>query len=339
MKAPLFLLCLLCLFVACAAPEKPAAQPTGPAAPSLPRAIAAANTNAAAALDASQANGAKAAASVQALRDANTNQPASSVTDFVADEAGLALAQLPPPDPTAALAAEQRRAATFAGQRDEARRLYTEATARAATSQTEARAAAARAAESAAALVTAERAHAAELERNRISNQEKIDLAHRAAAEAAQRARDAQHKVIFRSLVGLGLTCLVGAIALAVLTSGAQLMKSIMLAGGGALCLALAQLVAHPWFDRVCAVGLALAALGAAAWLWWEKRDAAAQAAARIIVQTADEQHAMKSPAGLATPLAVALSRKMDSAHKAAVKRLRAPGLATRLRAATASPT
>ncbi|MEN9575655.1 MAG: hypothetical protein RL514_3510 [Verrucomicrobiota bacterium] len=334
--------CLLALIVslwlcACAQPEKPAAKPTpARAAPSLPLAIASANTNAAAALDKSHQLAATAAASVAAVRDANTNQPAGVATDFIADETALALDSLPAPSPTAALAAEQRRAAAFAGQRDEARRLYTEAKASAAASQTEARAAALRAADSAAALVAAERTHAAELERNRAANQAALDAALRAADEAAQKARDAQHKVIFRSLVGLGLACLAGAIALAVVTSGAMVLKALMLAGGGALCLALAQLVAHPWFDRVCGIGLALAALGAAAWLWFERKSAATAATATKLVTTLEEQRVCLTPDGRPTPLGSALSRAMDTADKAVVKGLRRAAKITAARAAPA---
>lgn len=330
---PLFVTCLALAVAGCLGSPKPKteAQPTRGGA-TLPGAVARANTNAAAALDASQSLAADAAASVAALADANTNQPAGVVTDFIGDEARIALALLPAPSHAAALAAEQRRAATFAGQRDEARRLHVESLNAAAAAKAAAADAARRAAESAAALVAAEREHAAAMERSRAENQAKLDAALKAAADAQEKAKAETHKTIFRALLGLGLACIAGAIALAVITSGAMVGKSLMLAGGGALCIALAQIVAHPWFDRVFGCGLALAALGGAAWLWFERKDAAAKEAARIIVRTADEQHAMQSPAGLPTPLAVALSRKMDAKHKAAVKSLRQPSVVARLR-------
>lgn len=72
-----------------------------------------------------------AAASVAKIAEANSAAPASPSKDFIAREAPLALANLPPPDPQALLDAERRRAAVMEGQLTEARTLYDAALARA----------------------------------------------------------------------------------------------------------------------------------------------------------------------------------------------------------------
>lgn len=323
MKLALALLALaLALAVGCTAPKPVAASSSGEK--SLAATIGQANTNAAAALASANQLAADAAASVAAVRTVNTSQPPGPGTDFIDAESELALAKLPAPDSAASLAVELRRAAIFAGQRDEARRLYAAAQGEAATAKADAEAAKARAAESAAALVAAERNLAAQLERNRVENQAKLDAALKAAADAEDKARAESHRKIFAALLGLGLACLAGAIALAVLTSGAMVMKSLILAGGGALCIAIAQIVAHPWFDRVFVGGLALAALGAVAWLLYERKQAVAAEAQERTVLTLEQQGAVAKPDGTLTDLGLALSRNLDGPHKAAVRATRA---------------
>jgi len=75
-------------------------------------------------LDAQTARSATAAAKVVKIQEANTAAPPSPAREFIALESASALSDLPPPAAAALIAAEQRRAAVFAGERDEARRLY-----------------------------------------------------------------------------------------------------------------------------------------------------------------------------------------------------------------------
>lgn len=323
-------------------PPKPDADPTtkGAASP-LPGAIAKTGTNASAALAASEAKAAateklasKAAASVAALRTGNTNQPPGPATDFVDKEAGVALGNLPAPDATTALEAERRRAATFAGQAEEARKLYAAAmsatddakaeVARLAATASEAKA---KAEAAQAALVEADRKWAATLKANEAANQAKLDGANQRADEAEEKAKNERHKLIFRSLLGLGLACIAGSIAMAVMTQGAMLAKSLMLAGAGALCIGLAQVISHPWFDRIAGTCLGLLAVGGVAYLYFEWQDAVKKRGFAKTVGVLDGVDLSAVPAkaadGKDSNLAVELSRKFGDAEKAVVKKLR----------------
>ena len=65
-----------------------------------------------------------AAASVVKIQEANAAAPESPAKSFISQESALTLTNLPAPDATALLEAERRRAAVFAGQLEESRRLY-----------------------------------------------------------------------------------------------------------------------------------------------------------------------------------------------------------------------
>lgn len=283
-----------------------------------------------------------AAAQVESIRTANTNQPAGPATTVVAGEAFLALANLPPPDVTAALEAEKRRAATFAGQVDEARRLYAAAQTEtermkaeadklrgdAAAAKAEADSAKAKADAAHVSLVASEKAHAATLEKNRAENQAKIDAAEKRASEAEEKAQNERHKLIFRALLGLGLACIAGAIAMAVLTSGAMLMKSLMLAGGGALCIGVAQIVSHPWFDRVFGTCVGVAVVGAVFYLWHERKDAIKrigfEKTVGVLGQIGDlSSIPVRQADGKESNLAMELSRSFGDAEKVAVRKVK----------------
>jgi hypothetical protein len=327
----------------CKGPEKkPDADPTTKGAVSpLPGAIAKTGTNATAALAASEAKAAateklasKAAASVAAIRTGNTNQPPGPATEFVDKEAGVALGNLPAPDATTALEAERRRAAVFAGQAEEARKLYAAATSAADAAKAEvarlsasASEAKAKAEAAQAALVDADKRWAATLKANEAANQAKLDDANQRADEAEEKAKNERHKLIFRSLLGLGLACIAGAIAMAVLTQGAMLAKSLMLAGGGALCIGVAQIVSHPWFDRIFGGCVALAAIGGGAYLYFEWQDAVKKRGFDKTVSVMDRVELSAVPAksedGKDSNLALELSRKFGDAEKAVVKKLR----------------
>jgi hypothetical protein len=75
-------------------------------------------------LTAQTARASTAAAKVTKIQEANTAAPPSPAREFIALESASALADLPPPAAAALIEAEKRRAAVFAGERDEARRLY-----------------------------------------------------------------------------------------------------------------------------------------------------------------------------------------------------------------------
>jgi apolipoprotein N-acyltransferase len=75
-------------------------------------------------LTAQNARASTAAAKVVKIQEANVSAPPSPAREFIALESASALSDLPPPNAAALIAAEQRRAAVFAGERDEARRLY-----------------------------------------------------------------------------------------------------------------------------------------------------------------------------------------------------------------------
>ena len=73
---------------------------------------------------ATNAQGASAAASVTKIGEAAGMAASSPAIDFIRREVPVALASLPTPDPRAILRAEQRRVAVMEGKLDEARRLY-----------------------------------------------------------------------------------------------------------------------------------------------------------------------------------------------------------------------
>ena len=319
-------------------PVKPDADPTTKGAKSpVPDAIAKTGTNAAAALAASEAKAAatekqasKAAASVAAIRTSNTNQPPGPATEYVDKEAGVALGSLPAPDPTAALEAERRRAAVFAGQAEEARKLYAAATSAADAAKAEvarlgaaASDAKAKAEAAQAALVAADAKWAATLKANEAANQAKLDDAEKRADEAEEKAKNERHKLIFRCLLGLGLLCIAGAIAMAVMTSGAMLAKSLMLAGAGALCVGLAQVISHPWFDRIAGAALLLAVIGGVFYLWKERQDALTNEAYQRTVEALDTVGAINDAEGKPTRLAGELGRVLDAPHKKIVKAIK----------------
>lgn len=320
----------------CQVPTKrPEAAPTGNTK-GLPGAIAAANTASGNALASATNRAATAAASVAALRAANTNQPPGPATDFVDAEAGLALGSLPAPDAAAALLAEQRRAAMFAGQRDEARRLYAAAQTETERLKAKADADERKATEAAAALMAAERAHAAALEKNRAENQAKLDAATKAADEAKEKAYKERQNLVFYILCGIGGLCIIAGIGLAIATSGASIGRSSVAVGCGAVCFGLAKVISHPWFNTIFAIACVLAAAALGYYLWSERKtlnvvkakDAALEAAdevkatAAMLVKAIDETGAAVT-AGTKTPLGTKLTGEMDKAHKLVVRKLR----------------
>lgn len=259
-------------------------------------AIVSVKTNAEALWQADQKRAATAAASVVAAQAANTNQPVSPFTDFVNQELGVAARNLPPPDPLVALEVEKRRVLVFAGKAEEASALYRQASQDAEKLKVEAAELKQRADAAQAALMRAEAEHMQQLIRNQMENQAKLDAAEKKALEADEKAKNERHKLIFRALLGLGLLCIAGGIALGVMTNGVMLIKSLILAGAGALCIGLAQVISHPWFDRIAGTGLALAAIGGGIYLWLEKRGATARDGYLRTIETIDRTGVLETP-------------------------------------------
>lgn len=83
------------------------------------------------------AQGASAAASVAKIAEANAAAPESPSKTYIAQEAPVALAKLPAPDPQELIEAERRRAAVFEGKYELARKLFTESMDRATELQRE----------------------------------------------------------------------------------------------------------------------------------------------------------------------------------------------------------
>ncbi len=295
MKRALLILMLalpLCGFTTCGTAPTPKAASTAPIAASpLPVAIDNAAAAEKAARDAQAKQASTAAASVAGLRAVNSaSQPAGQATEFVDGEAGVALANLPAPDPAAALEVEKRRAAVFAGERDAARKLYTQAQSdaqklAAATTEANARADAAQSA-----LAKAQQDFATQLEANRQANQRAIDAerarADRAVKDAQDKARAEQRRLITLLTFGLGALFIAGGVVV-LLTSASVPMFGpkagfALIGAGGALValgIAITQienfLELHPWVTGG-ALGLcALAAAVAAALMWANHHHAA----------------------------------------------------------------
>lgn len=83
------------------------------------------------------AQGASAAASVVKIAEANAAAPESPSKTYISQEAPVALAKLPAPDPQELIEAERRRAAVFEGKYELARKLFTESMDRATELQRE----------------------------------------------------------------------------------------------------------------------------------------------------------------------------------------------------------
>jgi len=81
-------------------------------------------------IEADRARHASAAAGVATIGRATADLPESPATEFVRAEVPAIMAKLPAPDPLALLEAERRRVAFMEGQRDFARSLYAEESAR-----------------------------------------------------------------------------------------------------------------------------------------------------------------------------------------------------------------
>jgi hypothetical protein len=318
---------LLALAIGCVT-DKPSAKPTPVKGGSpLPGAIAAATTNSNAAIAAVEARSAKAAASVEAIRTANASQPTNAPQNFIGAESTVALANLPPADPVAALDVEKRRSAVFSGDLSAVRKLYATAQTEAERLAGEVEASKARAAQAQAALVAAERSWSAQLEANRAANQAALDAANRKADEAVAKAYRERQNFIFWVLCGIGGLAILAGIGLAVVTSGASAWRSAIAVACGTLCLGLAQVVIHPWFNRALVGSLILAAIGGAVYLWFERKQVVAAKAvettAEKLVTVMDQEKVAKAPDGTLTPVGIKLSSAMDDAQKKLVHKLR----------------
>lgn len=333
---------MLSMGTSCPQKGKPAvAAPTpGKSASPVPAAITEAHAKSLAAIDAAEAKlaaleaqAATAAAQVDSARIANSQQPPAPATVIVEKETTLALGNLPPPDVKAALAAEQRRAALFAGQADEARKLYALAQtetermkAEAVRLRSEAESAKAKASEANAALVAAEKSHVAALEKNRAANQAALDDLAAKLKKSEDDRKNAETKEQVKWLRIIGLACLVAGIGIGVMTNGIQLAKSIGFGACALACFGLAQIVAHPWFLPASIGCLVLAACGGAYWFWREREDAYKKSTMEKQVAELDKVDLRTVPTtddkGRPSNLAIEFDRVMDKPEKAVVKKL-----------------
>lgn len=328
MQVPI--LALICLFITGCFGKPiipPAGQTAGKGVSGVPGAIAGVRTNTEAAWRADQQRAANAAASVLAVQSAGTNQAASPFTDFVNHELGVAARNLPPPDPLALLDAEKRRLAVYAGRLDEVTRLYSQAQGEAARLQGAAIEAKARADAAQSALMRAESEHMAQLTRNQAENQARLDAADARAAGAEAKARDERHRFIFRCLLGLGLLCLAGGIAIAVLTNGMSIAKSAILGAAGVVCIGIAQVVSHPYFDAIFGSAVGLVVIGAGVWLRLEKKGATARDGYQRTIDTIDRTGLIDAPVtdakGNPSTFRKELAGEMDEAQKVIVKAMK----------------
>jgi len=345
-KIGILMLVVVCLGFTNCPKKRPAIDPTAKSTPvngtnAVPSAIAEERAKAAATVVAAEkkteavvAQSAVASAAVAAAAMENTNQPPSQRTVFVATALDVAKTNLPPPDMKAALVLEQMRVAILATNLAEANARLNEldaASRQAAQALKDANEKAAKASEDKAKAQAATDAaiarHNAELEANRAKNQAAIDAAMKAksdaeakAKEAADEAQKAAHKKVFMGLLGLGLACIAGAIVLGVMTQGTMLIKCFMLAGAGAMCIGLAQVISHPWFDRIFGSCLVLAAIGAAIYAVMERKDALAKEAYQRTAEVLQRTNAVKDADGNDTPLGIELSKVLDTPHKKVVK-------------------
>lgn len=305
--------------VSCVHTDKKVAKPTALVVSPLPTAIELTKAANAQALSAEIQKASNAASSIEAAQKANTNQPPSPSTTFIDKELGVALATLPPPDIKTALEVEKRRSAIMEGRVSEANKLYNQAQSEAEKLKSESESLKKKAADAETALVNIEKSYSATLEKNRAANQTQLDAAEKRANDAEIKAREEHHKFVFRSLVGLGMACILAGIVLAVITNGAMVMRSILLAASGAVCLGLAQLISNPWFDRIFGISVGLIVIAGGFYLYYERKDAITKEAYKRTVKVLDDNGAIKDEDGKRTVLGNQLAEVLNDNHKAIV--------------------
>ena len=342
MKNFLFIIitAILCMGSSCEKIFTPA-LPDSTGVPSINKEIKEANTNAQAALDASMLKfvalsnqAAIAAAQVDSARIANTNQPPSVATDIVRKETTLALGNLPPPNDAAALEAEKRRTAMLTGHIEEAKKLYAAAQNETGKMKVEneklrsdAEALKNKSELSQKNLEEADKRLQEQLKNNQKTNQEKLDAVVKSAKDAEEKAMNERNKLIFRSLLGLGISCIVAAIVMAVITNGAMLMKSVMLVIGGAMSIGIAQLLSHPLFDLIFGICMVLTFVGVVVYFIYERSDASEKETLKRVVDVLKTSGAtnltVKNDEERDVLLGDLLSSKLDNTHKEVIKDLK----------------
>lgn len=355
----------LCLVMGSACREPKPVGPAGATPPAqtgrLPAAISNAESNAVLALvaldkkfaalqaeyDALKLSAAKASAQVGSANIANTNQPPSPATQVVDRETKLAMTNLPPQDVQEALEAAKRRMALLEGRTAEAEALYktaqseadrmkaeqTRLKAETEASRLEAESQRKKAEVAQAALVKAQADQAAELERNRTENQKKLDAAEKRAKEAEDKAAAEQHKFIFRTLLGVGISLFVAGVVMIALTNGTALVKGGLLSAGGAVAIGLAQVISNPWFDKVLTAAIVLGVFAFVGYLIWERKEATerkkvkeelqeTQEASAFVIKAIDEEGLVVKD-NAKTAFGRHLSSAMDRKHKQVIAKIR----------------
>lgn len=312
---------------------KPGTKAAPTKAPSLAGPIKHSVSNAQEALSAHEQRSAEAAAQVLAALLVNAMQPAGQQTVFIDKELQLATNNLPAPDAKALLDAEARKSATLSTNLAEMAKLYSDAQSRNDRLLSAVVDATNRLNQAQSALLLAEKNQAAALERSRLENQALVDAAKREAAEAKEKAYKERQNLIFYVLIGIGGVCLLAGAALAFISQGTQIIRSAILGGCALFCFGLAKVVSHPWFNTAFVVCCSLAAVGFGFYFWSERREALRQKAMLKTVSLLDRAEIDKVPMtdheGKPSTLKVELSRTMDTAEKAEVRKLREKMLVT----------
>lgn len=333
-----FLLLIFCLGTTCK--ENILHESDGSSSPIKP-AIVNANTNATQALIAAEKKfealsnqTSVAAAQVTSIAVVNSNQPPSVVTQIVKKEAELALNNLPPPNQEALIEAEKRRSLMLAGKFEEAQKLYEAAQAesqkikaeneklRIESENLKIKMEAAQKN-----LIEVEKKWEAQLRENAKVSQEKIEQLIKAAQEAEKKAYEERHKLIFRWLVGLGVACVAASIALAAVTNGTMIAKSIIIALGGALSIGIAQILSHPWFNIIFGICIFVIVVGLIVYFIYERKIAHKNETLNRVVDVIQNTDATSSifrnTEGKEQRLGDLFSKKMDDTHKKIIKSIK----------------
>jgi len=271
-----------------------------------------------------------AAAQVNSARIANTNQPSNLATQVVEKETELALRHLPAPNENAVLEAERRRTAIFTGQIEEAKKLYAlaqEETVKIKVENEKLRLQAEilknKAEASQKSLEESEKRLEQQLKDNQKINQEKLDAANKAVKDAEEKANNEKNTLIFRSLLTVGVSCIIAGIAMIVLTNGTMLAKGIMLVFGGVMSIGIAQTVTHPLFNLSFVIFSLLAILGAIIYFFYEKKDACSKETLNKVVEVLEDssiENLSFQDNGQHILVKDLLSKKLDEKHKKLIK-------------------
>ncbi len=312
-------------------PERAVASPAGGLAPTAGAAASLAQATAAgAATDAKiRERDSRVAAALREAHTQNEDNPPGPPKEATRAELELADRTLGvEPTTEDKLAAAERALAKREGRIEEATRLYGEASTRAEqlhrdllearTARDAAQAAAARSLEEA----------RRQIEENTRANQRALDAAAKANADLRAQIADENRQRLVKWLTIAAVVLFVAGVAIAALTQGAGWATAVWFIGGGFAAAAAARVIGHWLFPWVAWGAVALAAAGAAWWLWTEirtRRKLRETEAARLELEettahVVKQIDAAKAPGADVVSLNLAeLGRTMDRKHKVTI--------------------